>query len=337
MTSSADAPPFRLLVLVPVDDTDAIDPFAVVAAAAAIRGASRAKVHAMLLGHAPDEEQGLNALRAGADEAQLLSHSALSIPVQAEQLLAAFSEALVTMNVSEGSDRTLVLLPAGAIGEELASRLAARMGGVALGRCAQIELTANGVSAHRPAFAGRAQVALQAVGGPLFAAMRGVKRPRRENVPAGALRKSKLDCEMPRVEASYVEAGKKMARLEGAKIVVSGGRGIGGPEGFELLDRLAESLGGVLGGSLPSVDAGWVPVARQVGQSGKFVTPEVYVAVGISGTPQHLAGIGPDSRIVAINSDADANIFKVADVGVVADWKSVVPQLVDALTRASAG
>ena len=91
---------------------------------------------------------------------------------------------------------------------------------------------------------------------------------------------------------------------------------------------------GVGGGSLPAVDAGWVPVARQIGQSGKYIAPEVYVAVGISGTPQHLAGVGLETRILAINRDAEADIFRVAEIGVVADWQEVLPRLIEAL-RAS--
>ncbi|VTZ21284.1 hypothetical protein MPC1_1050001 [Methylocella tundrae] len=92
------------------------------------------------------------------------------------------------------------------------------------------------------------------------------------------------------------------------------------------------------------MDAGWAPVFRQVGQSGKFVTPDVYVAVGISGTPQHMAGIGSNTRIVAINKDADADIFRFAEVGIVADWKEILPGLIgrlregpDSLTLAAAG
>ena len=114
-------------------------------------------------------------------------------------------------------------------------------------------------------------------------------------------------------------------RVDLAKVVVSGGRGIGGPEGFEQLGALASALDGALAGSLPAVDAGWVPVTSQVGQSGNYVTPLVYVAVGISGTLQHLAGIGPNVRIVAINNDPEAHIFQEAQLGVVADWRAVVP------------
>lgn len=109
-------------------------------------------------------------------------------------------------------------------------------------------------------------------------------------------------------------SGQRLPPVESARIVVSGGRGVN-EQGFALLEELAERLDG----SLPAVDAGMVPVVRQVGVSGKFVSPDIYLAVGISGTPQHLAGISPDTRIVAINKDPSADIFKVASVGVVGD------------------
>jgi electron transfer flavoprotein alpha subunit len=119
-------------------------------------------------------------------------------------------------------------------------------------------------------------------------------------------------------------------------MVVSGGRGIGAPEGFDLLARIANLLGAGLGGSLPAVDAGWVPVAHQVGQSGKFVSPRVYFAVAISGTPQHLAGIAPSARIVALNNDKDAPIFQRCDVGVVGDWREILPLVMDELETSAA-
>jgi electron transfer flavoprotein alpha subunit len=121
------------------------------------------------------------------------------------------------------------------------------------------------------------------------------------------------------------------AGLDGARIVVSGGRGMGDDTAFPLLYDIAARLGGAVGASLPAVDAGWAPVTRQVGISGKYVSPDIYLAIGISGTPQHLAGIDPHTRIVAINKDAEANIFNVAEAGAVAEWQTLLPALLDAL------
>ena len=339
MIPNAGAGFLKLLVLVPIDDSESLDPLSTVAVAAAIAKRASAAVHAVLLGAAPHEALGREALLAGADNVWLVAHPQLSVPVQTDQLVPAFAQTLSEPGILADAATTLTLLPAGAIGEELAARLAARLNGVALGRCSEIELTNAGIVAHRPAFGGRAQVALAPAGGALFAAVRGPKRSQdtigcAASSDAALLRRIELKTVLPRTEVTYHETGQRQARLEGAKIVVSGGRGMAGSEGFALLQQLANCLGGALGGSLPSVDAGWVPVARQIGQSGKYITPEVYIAVGISGTPQHLAGIGPNTRILAINRDAQADIFRVAEIGVVADWQAVLPALINAL-RAS--
>ena len=114
-------------------------------------------------------------------------------------------------------------------------------------------------------------------------------------------------------------------KLEDAKIVVGGGRGLGGPEGFVQLKQLADLLGGVVGASRPPCDQGWWPESGQIGVTGKIIAPDLYIAVGISGSSQHVSGVSGAKTIVAINKDPEANIFKAASYGVTADWKKVLP------------
>jgi len=127
------------------------------------------------------------------------------------------------------------------------------------------------------------------------------------------------------------------AKLEEAQIIVSGGRGLGGPQNFKLIEDLATALGAAVGASRAAVDAGWIPYAHQVGQTGKTVKPTVYIACGISGAVQHKAGMGTAGLIIAINKDKEAPIFGFCDLGVVGDLTTIVPQLTEKVKQRKGG
>ncbi|MEO7003641.1 MAG: electron transfer flavoprotein subunit alpha/FixB family protein, partial [Ktedonobacterales bacterium] len=125
----------------------------------------------------------------------------------------------------------------------------------------------------------------------------------------------------------YWQPAANQSKLEEAQIIVSGGRGLGGPAGFAQIEDLATALGATVGASRPAVDDGWIPYAYQVGQTGKTVKPAVYIAIGISGAVQHKSGMGSSKLIVAINKDKEAPIFGFCDLGVVGDLNVIIPQL----------
>ena len=127
---------------------------------------------------------------------------------------------------------------------------------------------------------------------------------------------------------TVAQAGEGV-RLEDANIVVAGGRGLGGPEPFELVGQLADLLGGAMGASRAACDAGWIDHSYQVGLTGRTIAPNVYITVGISGASQHMAGCSGAKHIVAINKDREANIFKDASYGVVGDWQAVIPSFME--------
>jgi len=226
---------------------------------------------------------------------------------------------------------THVLAAASAFGKNLMPRIAA---GLDAGQVSDVIRIVAPDTFERPIYAGNA-----------IATVRSLDRVKVLTVRAvsfGAAREGSATAEVE-VVASVPDAGgaRVLARerpssgrpdLAAARIVVAGGRGLGSAENFRLLEPLADALGAAIGASRAAVDAGFVANELQIGQTGRIVAPALYIAVGISGAIQHLAGIGDARVIVAINNDADAPIFGVADVGIVGDLFEVVPALVDALS-----
>jgi electron transfer flavoprotein alpha subunit len=236
---------------------------------------------------------------------------------------------------------SVVLIPFTALGKDLAPRVAARIGAGLATDCVALEVKDGRLVARRPMYAGKAYATVEWTGEPQLATLRPNVFPlgptdagRAVDLVAGSVDTSAR----ARVTAVKATAPGKL-QLGEAQIVVSGGRGLRGPENFHLVESLAEALGGAVGASRAVVDAGWVDHQLQVGQTGRTVSPSLYVACGISGAIQHLAGMSSSKYIVAINKDKDAPIFKVADYGIVGDVFEVLPRLTEAVKahRASRG
>jgi electron transfer flavoprotein alpha subunit len=223
-------------------------------------------------------------------------------------------------------------------GRELAPRLAFRLGVGLAQDCLEVSVDASEkkLLANRPVYGGNAIAVVSCDQTPQIAAI----RPKAyEPAEADSSRQGEvisfpveLDASMAltQVVDTVLEEAEGI-KLEDAHIVISGGRGLGGPEPFAHLEELAKIMGGTVGASRAAVDSGWVPSSYQVGLTGKTITPDLYIMVAISGASQHMAGCSGAKVIVAINKDAEANIFKEARYGVVGDWETVLPALTAAL------
>jgi len=217
---------------------------------------------------------------------------------------------------------------------EVAGRLAARLGSGLIANASDIAGSAGGFVAKVPYFGGAKVASMKANGKPAIVLIRPKSFEASET--GGAAEIKQLDAAVAEgskrahVTERVVEASEKV-KLEDAKIVISGGRGMGGPQNFPMLEELANALGAAVGASRAVVDAGWVPYSMQVGQTGKSVRPGVYIAVGISGAMQHTVGMKTSKVIIAINKDAEAPIMKMADLGVVGDALKIVPALTAAV------
>ena len=271
--------------------------------------------------------------KAAADAAAKIAGVRKVLLAESDELGQGLAEAVEATVVPLMGGYDAVLTPATSQGKNFSPRIAAKLD------VAQISEIVEVVSADtfvRPIYAGNALETVQSSDGMKVITVRATAFKAAgeggsasvETVPAGA-----VSAKVKFVDQQLVKSARP--ELAGAKIVVSGGRAMGSADEFQkVIEPLADKLGAAVGASRAAVDAGYAPNDYQVGQTGKVVAPELYIAVGISGAIQHLAGMKDSKVIVAINKDGDAPIFQVADFGLVADYKTAVPELMDALTAA---
>lgn len=232
-------------------------------------------------------------------------------------------------------DADIIFFSNTSMGKDLAPLVCIKLGAGILMDCVNLEVSGNEIIATRPVYAGKALIEGK-INSPkkIF-----TLRPNVFNI--GELQDSEAyvevkNVENPNLKSKVTEVKKSEGKLDvaEAEIIVSGGRGLKGPENFHLVEELADVLGAAVGASRAAVDAGWRPHSEQVGQTGKTVSPNLYVAVGISGAIQHLAGMSSSKYIVAINKDKDAPIFSIADYGIAGDIFEVLPELTEEIKKA---
>jgi electron transfer flavoprotein alpha subunit len=296
-----------------------------------------AKAVAVLMGHNVDT-LAEELIWAGADEVLLADHEMLE-----NYRTDAYTK--VVSNLIQQKKPEIVLFGATHIGRDLAPRVAQRVYSGLTADCTGLDIDDSErlLLQTRPAFGGNIMATI--------ACPR--HRPQMSTVRPGVMHALPEDKhrtgEITRVEVDLSESDlmttileivketKRMVDLEAAKVIVTGGRGVAGPDGFKLIEQLATALGGAVGASRAAVDSGWIPHDHQVGQTGKTVHPELYIACGVSGAIQHQAGMKDAKYIIAINKDPSAPIFQIADFGVVGDLYKVIPALVKEIETATAG
>jgi electron transfer flavoprotein alpha subunit len=288
-----------------------------------------ASVACGLLGHRLD-----HALRAALD------HGADRVLVVDDPILSTFQvdlylEALT--GLCRAINPRILLMARTPTGRDVAPRLAARLGVPLAQDCLEVKIDAStrNLLATRPVYGGNAMATVLCTESPQFATVRPkVYHP----LPAEADRQGEvtpvpvpLDASMAKTRVvNTVKEETEGVKLEEARIVVAGGRGLGGPDGFRPLQELANVLGAGIGASRAAVDSGWVPYNWQIGLTGKTITPDVYLTIGISGASQHIAGCSGAKCIVAINKDREANIFRYARYGIVGDWQKIIGAVIEA-------
>jgi len=286
------------------------------------------ELSAILVG---SEVSGLaqEAIASGADKAYIVEDALLKY-YQTDSYVSVVERAVKQVRPQ------VLLLGQTTIGRDLAPRLAFRLETTATMDCIELAIDAESkqLLQTKPVYGGNARAIFTSESEPQIATVRAkaMSPLERDASRQGEVVTIEAGLEPSAVRTKVLEKVSQEVegvRLEAAEVVVSGGRGIGSAEGFKQLEELAKLLKGAVGASRPPCDNGWVPDVLQVGLTGKIVAPELYIAVALSGSSQHMAGCSGCKNIVALNKDAEANIFREARFGVVGDWKKVLPAFTD--------
>ncbi len=245
---------------------------------------------------------------------------------QTDAYIMAFSQ------VYEQAKPNVIIFGQTQLARDLAPRIAFKLNTGYIPDCVELKGTSAGlVEMTRPVYGGNALATYTIESSkPQICSIRAKTQ---ESSVKDASLKAEIIKISPNIDAQNIKAkvvdivkvATEGMRLEDAPVIVSGGRGIGSKENFKKLEELAAALGGTIGGSRPAIDAGWIPSDLQIGQTGKFVGPNLYIAVGISGAMQHMAGCLASKTIVAINKDPEAAVFKLSHFGIVGDWQQIIP------------
>jgi electron transfer flavoprotein alpha subunit len=306
----------------------------VTAARQAAEASGGGEVHAMVIGAPGTAAKAAELGRYGADLVVAVEDPAL------DRYSPEVFAATAADRLRAGGYRA-AFFPASAQGRDLAPRVAARLGVSLASDVTEFEVQGDAVLARHPAYTGKVIVTLRLVGAPALVSLRPgavnpAEQPRTARVQQGTPAMPPSAARVTVTETS-ARAGAKLDLGE-APVIVSGGRGLRAAENFKLVEELAAAFGNAAVGATRAVtDDGWRPATDQIGQTGRVVSPELYVALGISGAIQHLAGMRTAKTIVAINKDKDAPIFKIADYGIVGDLFEVVPRLTEEVRKARSG
>ncbi|MBV7276879.1 electron transfer flavoprotein subunit alpha/FixB family protein [Clostridiaceae bacterium UIB06] len=242
----------------------------------------------------------------------------------------------VLAEVVKEQNPEIVLLANTALAKDIAPRISGRMGLGCVSDVIGMSKTDGKVIYTRPAYGGTVLENIE-IEGTAVVTVRSGSFPKPEEGSKAAITEQKVEIPADAIKAKIIDKVKDICEavnLEEAEIIVSGGRGMGNAENFKLVEELANVLGGVVGATRPPIEDGWICRSHQVGQSGKIVSPKLYIACGISGATQHTSGMSGSNYIVAINKDEEAPIFEIADVGIVGSVTEILPVMIEEMKKA---